>query len=391
MSNIYYLNTDFDLSMGGPLLSKYKSMMNQMSSFFIPCAGKNDAVYLNTIVPDYYLDYLSAVGFEIPSIIYAPGLKLDGVPFSIQKYRCEENVKYDKTKVWGWTKQALDNVSPFTGNHNHPDFDVVKKVNSKVFSTAIAQELSFAPVRYICEKISEVEKVLKTIDKPVVIKPVYGSSAAGFIRKSDDSLSAKEIGILERDLSIGEVIVEPWVNRIADFSVNFFVNKNKPLKSFTYQIISCSHNGTVMGITLFPKNIMPEISPELEKCINVCYDKLQKSGYYGYAGIDGYQFIENKKILTNPLSEINARYTMSYVAKKIRKRVNSNFTMTMDLISNLNTSLNPRMWLEDMLLDYKQNGNMIIASPPEFIENGKIIKARKVAVCNFMPIKQSEP
>ena len=143
-----------------------------------------------------------------------------------------------------------------------------------------------------------------------------------------------------------EWLVEPFDDRIFDFSVQFSVTDSSIKKlGMIHQVVD--ENGGYRGSRSFIKNcaglsadlsrfLMEEALPLYEPesdLIRTIHEWTQECGFSGPLGIDAYVYrdgSENLKI--RPVCEINPRFTMGRVTLELRKRVAPGFNVCFKLL-----------------------------------------------------------
>jgi len=133
----------------------------------------------------------------------------------------------------------------------------------------------------------------------------------------------------------GEVVVEPWLDRVMDLSAQISVGSDgrTRLLGITRFLTDQrgQYRGTLLGDPLWDLNqeirravIGPgkgwKFFEHLEECAQWIGNKLYQAGHRGPAGIDAlvYRHADNSYLL-KPIVEINPRYTMGHLALRIQR------------------------------------------------------------------------
>jgi hypothetical protein len=166
--------------------------------------------------------------------------------------------------------------------------------------------------------------------RQVVLKPAFGLSGRGHRRLSqltaDDAAWAETVFATQ-----GHLVVEPWFDRVADFSVQCeFDGSHSRLKGFT--ALEVTANGRFIACaacarfaSLFPMEVSrffnadgrgPWLRQFYERQVLPIVDQhLGSSGFRGAWGIDAFIHRDNAGSLRlRPIVEINPRHTMGRVA-----------------------------------------------------------------------------
>ncbi|MAS91671.1 MAG: hypothetical protein CMO55_00620 [Verrucomicrobiales bacterium] len=189
---------------------------------------------------------------------------------------------------------------------------------------------------FVCESDDKLPAILSEIraqgwNKAVLKKPF---STAG------NGMQFINLDRMESCPSRAEnMVVEPFHDRVFDFSVQFDVGKERIRKlGIVHQLVQDS--GAYRGSRCFIKTcegLSPELSrflmehalPQYESdspFITAVFDWLRSVGYRGPMGIDAYVFREPSGNLgLRPACEINPRYTMGRVALELRKQIASGY------------------------------------------------------------------
>lgn len=177
-----------------------------------------------------------------------------------------------------------------------PDWEFVKKINSKVFSFTESPKL---PGAELLETSSDIATWLEKTPGRKVLKTPFGTAGGG--HRIDPNV---------KQLYIGPMIGEPWVERIMDFSTQW---KNGELLGVT--VFENEPNGTYRGT--FAGSVE---SWALQEHLDVARFLIKKMGYLGHVGIDAFIYLWEGKKRVHPVVEINARKTMSWVALQMREK-----------------------------------------------------------------------
>ncbi len=126
----------------------------------------------------------------------------------------------------------------------------------------------------------------------------------------------------------GGVIIEPFLNRVADLSIQLKIQDQETTLLEVRQFITGSHHeyqGTLLGPKLF------RLNPQTLRFFHAAFqpwkeflrqlgDQLRKEGYRGPAGVDAFLWKTQKgELKLKPLVELNPRWTMGRVALELEK------------------------------------------------------------------------
>ena len=174
----------------------------------------------------------------------------------------------------------------------------------------------------------------------MVAKAPYGCSGQNMIRLWDPQLSSSQRKWIEKIIATQKaVIIEPWLKRVMDFSVQLEMS-DKGLKIFGYTGLINDHRGQFQASLAgrgwasdLPQSLRPRLPvtklysrqpvfpynlllPELEK-------QLENLGFRGPIGIDAfvYKHPKVKQFRLKPIVEINPRYTMGRLTLELMRHV----------------------------------------------------------------------
>ena len=177
-----------------------------------------------------------------------------------------------------------------------PDWEFVKKINSKIFSFTESPKL---PGAELLKTSRDIAAWLEKTPGRKVLKTPFGTAGGG--HRIDPNV---------KQLYMGPMIGEPWVERVIDFSTQW---KNGELLGVT--VFENEPNGTYRGT--FAGNVEPWA---LQEHLDVARPLIRKMGYLGHVGIDAFIYLWEGKKRLHPVVEINARKTMSWVALQMPEK-----------------------------------------------------------------------
>lgn len=185
-----------------------------------------------------------------------------------------------------------------------PDWELVRKVNSKVFSFSESPKL---PGAQLLNTQAEIEEWINNTSGPKVLKTPFGTAGNGH------KFFKEPLKTNVKPLYICPIIAEPWVERVMDFSTQW-------------------KDGTLLGVTIFENEpngtykgtYVGKVEPwALEEHLTVAkplIEKIVRMGYLGNIGVDAFVYMREGKQHVHPVVEINARKTMSWVALQLPEK-----------------------------------------------------------------------
>jgi hypothetical protein len=204
-------------------------------------------------------------------------------------------------------------IAAWARQHHIPypsfDWETIRTINSKVFSFTESPKL---PGAALLQTDAEVRAWLNATPGPKVLKTPFGTAGRGHIRNV-------------KRLYITPLIGEPWVERVLDFSTQWLEGKLLGVTIFenepngTYKSTYC---GDVESWAL--EEHLAVAQPLIEK--------IGQMGYRGHIGVDSYIYQWEGEKRVQPVVEINARKTMSWVAMQLPQKRLSYIASTSGLL-----------------------------------------------------------
>lgn len=224
---------------------------------------------------------------------------------------------------WGWTPCAVA-VGERAGSIVRPvPFDIVRRVNSKLWSHALEAELGVTlPGAALSSTIAELcESVARGAPGPEVkwvIKSPYGFAARERVLGRGPTLEHAPRRWCERRFARGETLVfQPWLAVVREYGVVAEVKDDGTFELLGVSDLQTNGAGTGTGYVL-GRHPPPERMRELERVAAFVCARLFNEGYTGPVGIDALEHAGG----LHPLLEINARYTMGFVALAAERELN---------------------------------------------------------------------
>lgn len=259
---------------------------------------------------------------------------------------------FGSLKPWGWSPDVLEFLQPFIPrliNSTH-------LVNNKFYSKAFSAELTHAiykefisykdifPAEHtlpiVCNNFDAVVEALNIFLESgcevVVLKAAFSSAGQNMLRIKS-TLVDKEKNWVQNILKEHKaIVVEPWFDRVADFSSQLKIENNKVIYLGDTRLLT-DKRGQYMGTLLGKK--MDFLSEEIVKFIYSTTgsqnfqsllkrvslfvgERLLNEGYEGSFGLDVFIYRD----VNSPhgfrikfISEINPRFTMGRIALEIAR------------------------------------------------------------------------
>lgn len=267
-------------------------------------AGREDSVCVTAKPPEEFWEALQKVG------IAPPRLQL-----------LSENVRVSGSlEAWGATPSVAAWAKQQGLAYEMPPFDVVKQVNSKLFSFSEASKL---PGSALLISHEELELWMKRVPGPKVLKTCFGVSGKGHFLLTSGFDAEKLNQFAQREWKEERPLIgEPWVERVLDFSTQWKLGEEVQYLGAT--VCETTEKGAHLQnrvgneISLFGEQY--DLLEEQRASVTPLLQKMVSLGYTGNVGVDAMLYKSAGKIVLHPVVEINARKTMGWAALEIQKR-----------------------------------------------------------------------
>ena len=222
---------------------------------------------------------------------------------------------------WGWSGSAVAAGREAGAIVSPPvDLSTIARVNSKLWSHSLEVELGWATrgaatAATIEELRERIKSACPGANDKWVIKSPFGFAARDRVLGRGPLLDSPQAKWSERRFQKGETLIfQPWLEVIREYGIVLEISPDGAYDLQGISDLQTNGAGTGKGY-LLGRPPTPERLLELEGIACVVCERLFKEGYYGPVGIDA---LEHSQGL-HPLLEINARYTMGFVAVAIER------------------------------------------------------------------------
>lgn len=339
--NVYYFNPHAEAVIGHwprrpSLPEKLLAVAKDLSSLNLFLALREDLALLHERPSFPFLRELARAGLAIPEIATT-----DTPP--------PEGRRLAKLRPWAWSPDSLEffqNWLPQCSVGQTMWRPAWRSFHSKAFSVELLRDLlpkiqpwvglmPEAIVGQSCDQIGEVEECLARWPRPVVLKAAFGVAGRGHMLVREAELREEVRRWAETVLAEEKaLVVEPWLDRVMDFSVQYEVSEPMRVKGFTRlhndargQFRACSVERRFSEgcsdevlrffhahrklIEHFYRETLPEALGPL----------LAAEGFAGPLGVDAMLFRDQDGQLRHqPIVEINPRVTMGRVALDLARQ-----------------------------------------------------------------------
>ena len=221
---------------------------------------------------------------------------------------------------WGWTPGTIALAGRVGARVPPVSIDTVRRVNSKLWSHALESELGVAmpgarAAASFAELAEAVALACPRADDKWVIKSPFGFAARERVLGRGARLEGAQATWARRQFAKGETLIfQPWLERVREYGVTMEIASGGEINLLGISDLQTNGAGTGTGY-LLGRQIDASRRAELEQMALVVGARLFREGYVGPAGVDA---LEHTRGL-HPLLEINARYTMGFVALAVER------------------------------------------------------------------------
>ncbi len=328
-------------------------------------ARRDDVVVVPEAPAPDFLATLKSAGFELPEFLVAPeGVRLgnghgngfvDGLGHGLGER------KLGGLRPWAWAPDSLERLGPLflqvSGDDRGPDdcFNSrIAELYSKGWSARFLREIhselaavfpALCPIETIGLSVTDLTAALEAIRDfrargfhRLVVKQALGLAGANAIRLWEPELLETQRRWMADALEAGQtLVVEPWLERLADFSVQF-ERTDGGLKRIGFTDLFNDHrgqflaNGASPGFERRPParvvrafNSWPDAPGLLWRVYDVIASALETRlaviGFCGPVGIDALVCQTPEGPRLKPVVEINPRYTMGRLTLELMRVV----------------------------------------------------------------------
>ncbi len=301
------------------------AVVNRMDEFAVLLAGKDDHVVLKAAPDPDYLTYLDALGIALPTILtvedqdpartvsedalHSPALLTRLAALGADGCRL---VPHGVSTV----EEGLARIAglPLAA----PDAATCKRVNSKVYSRRVADDLGLRQsTGWACATVAEladaIGRAADLVDagRTMVVKDAYGVSGKGLLVASErlrlEQLLRKVQRRAERtgDDRAG-LVVEEWVAKHADLNYQFTVGRDGSVR-FDFVKEAITEHGVHKGHRIPARLNLAQVA-QVRDAAAAIGGRLAADGFFGVVGVDA--LVEPDGGIF-PVLEINARNNMS--------------------------------------------------------------------------------
>lgn len=291
---------------------------------FVFC-GKGDILLTQYAIPAAQMDYLQTTG-------YAFEHNLEDLSFPDESKKMLEAYE-----AWLGEREisgiSVFSYLPYLSSLcrrravacDYPAFSVIRKVNSKRYSTALSHTLGFSD-RSLSRAVRGSEELFRAgmqmmKSGAILVKDPWGVSGKGNLLIEDEPALRRICRFLQKQEERGlasEWVVEHCFDKKADFSCQFYIERDGTVRMFgVRQVLNdrFSYRGTCEGTREL--NVILERQRYMDK-MEMIAESLYRDGYFGHVCVDSLLCADDTVI---PCIEINGRKSMSLIKYTLDERL----------------------------------------------------------------------
>ena len=329
--NIWSFNPGAELEASGITPKKiYQSVQRDITPLMIACTRQDDILVADNI-SDKNLDLMQNIGLDLPEIIskdkvnsitkkHRPGFITPwGLsPTQAKLFKVIEKKQAPKFKRPMWKENW---AQLYSKSHQAKFIKLLANDNEKLDMEAPA----------IITELDHLKKF--NLEEDLVIKAPYSTTGRSCRKIKVNELKENDLAWIKSTLkNQGELTIEPYRKRVADFSAQYQLGTNGHLKSMGLTLIDTDKFANVAN-TCGP--IQQVLDLEVKKFIfkdrqNLLIeafdlvakqwaDKMITMGFYGAFGLDGFIWESKNQLKFRPICELNPRVTMGRIALELNR------------------------------------------------------------------------
>ena len=280
---------------------------------------------------------------------FRPSLSSPMILTLMMKELYKRKIKGEKPKllpvtanIWGISPRSIDTFKELLNagmDITIPEWKeeyilLTKRQTSAMCLESLQKKIPVTPYVKIPEfftDICSIENFVANNAPPFVIKTPFSSSGRGLHWIEGNKLESRDISWINGGLKKqGAVSIEPALNKVLDFAVEFYSDGNGDVKYVGLSLFETQSQGQFVGSLLGSQEKLYQrlnefISPDdymflVEHICDILKEVVGNS-YCGFMGVDMFIYkTEDGNYAVHPFVELNLRYTMGLVAKQISEQ-----------------------------------------------------------------------
>lgn len=275
-------------------------------------------------------------------------------------------------RPWAWSPDAINILRPLLPNLSQKTMPMgadwetrIKPLFSKSWSTDRLREFlaQSKEKEWLCpdwhvgtqeksypDAMTAIDEIRKRGHLRVAAKALFGMAGGNLRRLWESDISDAQKRWIRKTLaSDGALVVEPWLDRVLDFSIQYEMSRTG-LRFLGFVRAVNDHRGQYQG-SVFAPNFTWGFDPELAAFVSGSGGNRLKilseeiaaflepilgiSRFCGPVGIDAFVYRDqNKNLRLKPIVEINPRFTMGRVLLELMRHVCPGRLVALHLVNN---------------------------------------------------------
>ncbi|MBL8859824.1 MAG: hypothetical protein JNL28_15060 [Planctomycetes bacterium] len=221
--------------------------------------------------------------------------------------------------AWCPTPRALRLLSAAGARvQDAPSLEVLRSVNARPFAAELREPL--ARGSFSKHVATTLEETLSLIARHApdgwLVRRTFGAAGRGRRRIAAGIPTRDEQAWIAASLTLGPLVVEPWVQIVREYTRSGWVAPGGAITISRPCFQETTAHGAWTRTECATAGAVPhEDDEKLSEMMQSVGEALARAGYFGPFGIDAYRHRApggSRTTVLNPLSEINARFTMDW-------------------------------------------------------------------------------
>lgn len=222
--------------------------------------------------------------------------------------------------AWSPTPRALALLeSAGARQQAAPAFETLRAVNARPFAVSVRAELAEGSFEK-CVALTQ-EEALALLARPSadgwLVRRSFGAAGRGRRRIAAGAPCTEESAWLKASLRRGPLVIEPWVRVTREYTRSGWVQRDGRVVISAPCFQQTTRGGAWVRTEAASRGeVQRRDDAELERAAAAAGEALAGAGYFGPFGIDAFRHripgCSSPREVLNPLSEINARFTMDW-------------------------------------------------------------------------------
>ncbi|GAA2786249.1 ATP-grasp domain-containing protein [Saccharopolyspora taberi] len=308
-------------------LSVTTATVQRMEELGAMLAEPGDHLVLSQGLDAGYRDYAGSIGFPLPTelVAEAEGSTSEAVLDSPEVIaRLTELAGTGAYLMPMGNSMVEQRISERTGLPLAvPDTEVYERVNSKIYSRRLVEELGLRAIPgFCCESTVELHTALESVSEadPVIVKDAYGVSGKGLVvvdsrRKADRLLRMVDQRARRKDDQTLHVVAERFLAKRFDLNYQITISREGAV-TLDFVKEAMVSGGVHMG-HIMPPDLSAEQLDEIAEAAERIGARLHADGFHGVVGVDALVSADD---VVYPVLELNARLNMSTYQGQVTER-----------------------------------------------------------------------